>query len=45
MPPYPPVGGGEGTDLLSATYAPAFIGTGLGWEDEERLALSRAYLF
>jgi len=38
------VGGGEGTDLLAATYAPAAMGTGLCWTDEERVALSRAYL-
>jgi len=44
MPPSPPVGGGEGTDLLAATYAPASVGTGLVWTDEERVALSRAYL-
>jgi len=44
MPPSPPVGSGEGTDLLAATYAPAPMGTGLGWKDEERVALSRAYL-
>jgi len=44
MPPSPPVGGGEGADLLAATYASAAMGTGLGWTDEERVALSRAYL-
>jgi len=44
MPPSPPVGGGEGTDLLAATYAPAAMGTGLGLTDEERVALSTAYL-
>jgi len=43
MPPSPPVGRGEGAPLLAATYAPAALGTGLGWTDEERVALSRAY--
>jgi len=38
------VDGGEGADLFAATYAPAAMGTGLGWTDEERVALSRAYL-
>jgi len=38
------VGGGEGAELLAATYAPAAMGTGPGWTDEEREALSRAYL-
>jgi len=44
MPPSPSVGGGEGVDLLAATYAPAATGPGLGWTDEEWVALSRAYL-
>jgi len=44
MPPSPSVGGGEGTDLLAATYVPAAMGSWLGWTDEERVALSRAYL-
>jgi len=44
MPPSPAVGGGEGADLLAAFYAPAAMVTGLGWTDEERVALSRACL-
>jgi len=44
MPRSPPVGCGEGADLLTTTYAPAAIRTGLGWTDEERVALRRANL-
>jgi len=44
VPCSPPVGGGEDTDLLAATFAPATMATGLGWTNEERAALSTSYL-
>jgi len=44
MPPSPIVGGGEGADLLPATYAPAAKGTRLRWTYEQRVALSMALL-
>jgi len=33
-----------GCGVAAPTYAPPPIGTGLGWTDEERVALCKAYL-